>query len=135
MSDEEAKAEFPDSIDLPRDVESQRPALRNVNFQVIDAHIVGDSGSYVSSVLELGGTGRTRIAVSATLLRPGAFASIDGFALSGGAQRFDMRTKIHHIAQGTISRQEQRNMVSGLSTASFRGCIRVEQSAQQTDLK
>ena len=135
MSDEEFKAEFPDIIDLPREVESQRPALRNVNFQVIDAHIVGDSGSYISSVLELGGTGRSRIAVSATLLRPGAFASIDGFALSGGAQRTDMRTNIHHVAQGTISRQEQRNMVGGRSTASFRGRIRVEQSAQQTDSK
>merc|ERR1712238_1480 len=40
---------------------------------------------------------------------------------------------IHHIAAGTISRQEQRNMVGGRSTASFRGRIRVEQSAQQTD--
>ena len=135
MSDEEFKAEFPDIIDLPREVESQRPALRNVNFQVIDSHIVGDSGSYISSVLELGGTGRSRIAVSTTLLRPGAFASIDGFALSGGAQRTDMRTNIHHVAQGTISRQEQRNMVGGRSTASFRGRIRVEQSAQQTDSK
>lgn len=135
MSDEEAKAAFPDAVDLPRDVESQRPALRNVNFQAIDAHIVGDSGSYVASVLELGGSGRTRIAVSATLLRPGASASIDGFALSGGAQRTDMRTNIHHVAQGTTSRQEQRNMVGGRSTASFRGRIRVEQSAQQTDSK
>merc|ERR1712238_625251 len=40
---------------------------------------------------------------------------------------------IHHIAAGTISRQEQRNMVGGRSTDSFRGRIRVEQSAQQTD--
>jgi Fe-S cluster assembly protein SufD len=46
-----------------------------------------------------------------------------------------MRTNIHHVAQGTSSRQEQRNMVGGRSTASFRGRIRVEQSAQQTDSK
>jgi Fe-S cluster assembly scaffold protein SufB len=44
-----------------------------------------------------------------------------------------MRTNIHHIAQGSISKHDQRNMVGGRSTASFRGRIRVEQSAQQMD--
>ena len=83
--------------------------------------------------MELGGCGRSRICVSTSLLRPGAFASLNGFALSGGTQRSDMRTNIHHIAQGTKSRQEQRNLVGGRSTSSFRGRIRVEQSAQQTD--
>lgn len=117
----------------PRDVESRRPALRNTNLQAIDVHITGDDGSYESSLMELGGQGRSRIAISTSLLRPGAHAAINGFALSGGAQRSDMRTSIHHMAQGTTSRQEQRNMVGGRSTASFRGRIRVEQSAQQTD--
>ncbi|KAL7486450.1 hypothetical protein ACHAW6_012051 [Cyclotella cf. meneghiniana] len=145
MSDEEldaAKLSFrpgqgPDAlapfVSNPRDVEARRPALRNTHFQAIDVHVVGDQGSYSSTLLELGGSGRARIAVSASLLRPGASAAIRGFSLSGGAQRADMRTNIHHIAQGTVSRQEQRNMVGGRSTASFRGRIRVEQSAQQTD--
>eukprot|EP00957_Ditylum_brightwellii_P178064 13563532-Ditylum_brightwellii.AAC.1 len=44
-----------------------------------------------------------------------------------------MRTNIHHIGQATTSRQNQKNMVGGRATASFRGRIRVEQSAQQTD--
>lgn len=131
MSDEEvAKAKLDEN---PRDVEARRPALRNSNFEMIDVHVTGDGGSYDSSILELGGSGRSRLAISASLLRPGAMASINGFALSGGAQRTDMRTNIHHMAQGTISRQEQRNMVGGRSTACFRGRIRVEQSAQQTD--
>jgi len=145
MSDEEldaAKLAFqpgqgPEALDAfihnPREAESQRPALRNTHFDSIDVHVTGDEGSYAGSIMELGGCGRARIAISASLLRPGAMASINGFALSGGAQRSDMRTNIHHIAQGTISRQEQRNMVGGRSTASFRGRIRVEQSAQQTD--
>ncbi|KAL7467079.1 hypothetical protein ACHAXS_007348 [Conticribra weissflogii] len=145
MSDEEldtAKLAFkpglgPEGLDAfihnPREVESQRPALRNTHFDSIDVHVTGEEGSYAGSLMELGGCGRARISISASLLRPGATASINGFALSGGAQRSDMRTNIHHIAQGTISRQEQRNMVGGRSTASFRGRIRVEQSAQQTD--
>ena len=117
----------------PRQIEAERPALRDVNFQAIDVHITGDDGSYTGSLMGLGGCGRSRMAISTSLLRPGAFASINGFALSGGAQRSDLRTCIHHMAQGTISRQEQRNMVGGRSTGSFRGRIRVEQSAQQTD--
>ena len=132
MPDEEAEGA---GLAPPRDVESQRPALRNVNLQAIDVYAIGDRASYVSTVMELGGCGRSRLALSASLLRPGSHASINGFALSGGAQRTDMRTNIHHVAQGTSSRQEQRNMVGGRSTASFRGRIRVEQSAQQTDSK
>lgn len=130
MSDEEAAEE---SIPNPREEESKRPALRDTNFQAIDVHITGDEGAYAGSLMELGGCGRSRVAISTSLLRPGASATVNGFALSGGAQRTDMRTNIHHMAQGTISRQEQRNMVGGRSTASFRGRIRVEQSAQQTD--
>jgi len=131
MSDDEASAaSLPSS---PRDVESRRPALRNFHFHAIDVHVAGDDGRYDASLMELGGNGRSRIALSASLLRPGAYAKVDCFALSGGAQRSDVRTCIHHVAQGTTSRQEQRNMVGGRSTASFRGRIRVEKSAQQTD--
>lgn len=131
MSDDEATEA--NLAKTPREVEAERPALQNTNFQCIDAHVVGDSGSYSASLMELGGCGRSRIAITASLLRPGSHAAINGFSLSGGAQRSDMRTNIHHAAQGTTSRQEQRNMVGGRSTASFRGRIRVEQSAQQTD--
>ena len=145
MSDEDLDAatlslqpgQGPESLDQvfanPREVESKRPAMRNTHFEAIDVHVTGDNGSYSAALMELGGCGRTRIAISASLLRPGAMAFINGFALSGGAQRSDMRTNIHHVAQRTTSRQEQRNMVGGRSTASFRGRIRVEQSAQQTD--
>ena len=141
MSDEElevaAKLAGPDAAESfvtnPREVEAQRPGLQNTHFQMIDVHITGEEGEFASSLMQLGGTGRSRIAISTTLLRPGASSTINGFSLSGGAQRSDMRTNIHHIAQGTFSKQDQRNMVGGRSTASFRGRIRVEQSAQQMD--
>ena len=138
MSDEELEAASKSAdpatfVSNPREVEAQRPGLRNTHFQSFDVHITGEEGAFASSLMQLGGTGRSRIAISTTLLRPGASTTINGFALSGGAQRSDMRTNIHHIAQGTFSKQDQRNMVGGRSTASFRGRIRVEQSAQQMD--
>ena len=138
MSDEEleaaAKTANPETfVRNPREVEAQRPGLRNTHFQTVDVHVTGEEGAFETSLMQLGGTGRSRIAITTTLLRPGAISTINGFSLSGGAQRSDMRTNIHHIAQGTFSKQDQRNMVGGRSTASFRGRIRVEQSAQQME--
>merc|ERR1712115_749547 len=60
-------------------------------------------------------------------------AKVYGFFLSGGAQRHDCKTNIHHAGQGTTSEQIQKNMIGGRATGAFRGRIRVEQSAQQTD--
>jgi len=131
MSDADARAAALPRT--PRQVEAARPALRDAHLHCIDAHVTGDAGRYTAALMALGGTGRSRLAVAAHLLRPAAYASVNSFSLSGGAQRMDTRTNIHHMAAGTTSRQEQRNMVGGRSTASFRGRIRVEQSAQQTD--
>ena len=120
------------SVD-PREMESNRPALRNTHLESIDVHVAGDDGRYTAAIMGLGGNGRSRISLSASLLRPGAHASLNGFVLAGGAQRTETKTNIHHVAQGTTSQQTQRNMVGGRATSSFRGRIRVEQSAQQTD--
>ena len=68
-----------------------------------------------------------------SLLRPDASAGVKGFSLTGGAQRTDVKTNIHHMGQRTMSRQIQKNMIGGRGTGSFRGRIRVDQSAQQTD--
>jgi Fe-S cluster assembly scaffold protein SufB len=122
-----------EGIESPRVTESKRKALKNTFFEMIDAHVTGDKGSYDATVMGFGGNGRCRIALSATLLRPESHAGVKGFTLSGGAQRTDMRTNIHHIAQGTTSSQSQKNMVGGRATNTFKGRIRVEQSAQQTD--
>lgn len=126
---------FAEGEPLPREVESQRPALKDTRFEAIDVHIMGDDGAYEGTLISVGGSGRIRVAHSVALLRPRSHAKINGFSLSGGSQRADFRTTIHHIAQGTTSEQMQKNMVGGRSTGAFRGRIRVEQSAQQTNSK
>jgi Fe-S cluster assembly protein SufD len=102
-------------------------------LEAIDVHIMGDNGVYAGTLLNMGGSGRVRVALSVSLLRPGADATVNGFCLAGGAQRTDIKTNIHHIAQGTTSSQNQRNMIGGRAIGAFRGRIRVEQSAQQTN--
>lgn len=125
--------DFEEGVTTAREIESLRKSLSNTHFESIDVHVTGNDGSYDGAYMEIGGNGRSRIAISTSLLRPGAQASMNGFVLAGGAQRSDMRTNIHHIAQGCISRQSQKNMIGGRATGIFKGRIRVEQSAQQTD--
>ena len=127
-SDEEKDGE-----ESKRDIEAKREELRDTHFESIDVHVIGEDGAYEAAALCVGGNGKSRVAISTSLLKPGAHATVNGFSLSGGAQRTDFRTNIHHIAQGTSSRQSQKNMIGGRATTSFRGRIRVDQSAQQTD--
>lgn len=124
---------FEDGEPIPRFVEAERPELKDTHFECVDVHVAGDDGSYEGTIMSLGGSGRVRIAQSVSLLRPRAHAKLNGFSLSGGAQRTDCKTNIHHIAQGTTSEQLQKNMIGGRATGAFRGRIRVEQSAQQTN--
>jgi hypothetical protein len=135
QSDEEweSNSQHNDTSLAPRVWEAQRPELKDTHLEAIDVHVMGDQGAYEGTVMSMGGSGRIRIALSVSLLRPGAHASVNGFSLSGGLQRTDVKTNIHHIAQGTTSQQLQKNMIGGRATGSFRGRIRVEQSAQQTD--
>jgi Fe-S cluster assembly scaffold protein SufB len=123
----------PEGETSPREIEAARPELMDTHLETIDAHIIGEDASYRSTLLSFGGSGRVRIALSVSLLRSGSSTTIKGFSLAGGAQRTDIKTNIHHIAQGTSSEQVQKNMIGGRATGSFRGRIRVEQSAQQTD--
>lgn len=116
-----------------RNTEMARPELRDTHLETIDVHLAGEDATYKGTILSVGGSGRIRFAHSITLLKAGAMGELNGFMLSGGAQRNDMRTNMHHIAQGTYSNQLQKNMVGGRATGAFRGRVRVEQSAQQTD--
>jgi len=134
LSDEEADLAFENGSGArPREVEAQRPELKDTHLEAIDVHIMGGKSAYEGTVVSVGGSGHVRLALSVSLLSPEAEATVNGFCLSGGTQRADVKTNIHHIAQGTTSRQVQKNMIGGRSTGSFRGRIRVEQSAQQTD--
>lgn len=129
ISDEEVE----EGAERPRETEAKRPELKDTHLDAIDVHITGENASYKGTMMNFGGSGRVRVTHSVTLLQPGAHATVNGFVLSGGAQRTDCKTNIHHIAQGTTSEQLQKNMIGGRATGAFRGRIRVEQSAQQTD--
>ncbi len=122
-----------EGVTSPREIEASRKELQDTVLEAMDVHVIGDDGAYKGSLVATGGSGRVRIGMSVSLLRPGADATVNGFCLAGGAQRCDMKTNIQHVAQGTTSRQDQRNMIGGRATGAFRGRIRVEQSAQQTD--
>eukprot|EP00429_Kryptoperidinium_foliaceum_P020704 CAMPEP_0176050154 /NCGR_PEP_ID=MMETSP0120_2-20121206/24927_1 /TAXON_ID=160619 /ORGANISM="Kryptoperidinium foliaceum, Strain CCMP 1326" /LENGTH=663 /DNA_ID=CAMNT_0017383587 /DNA_START=111 /DNA_END=2102 /DNA_ORIENTATION=- len=117
----------------PRELEAARAELKDTHLETFDVHLLGDDANYEGTLMSVGGSGRVRIAHSVSLLQPGTHAKINGFSLCGGAQRSDCKTNIHHIAQGTSSEQMQKNMIGGRATGAFRGRIRVEQSAQQTD--
>lgn len=133
ISDSDLQAQQGIVVVPPRDIEARRPELRDTHLEAIDVHIMGDNGVYAGTLINMGGSGRVRVALSVSLLRPGADATVNGFCLAGGAQRTDIKTNIHHIAQGTTSSQNQRNMIGGRAIGAFRGRIRVEQSAQQTN--
>jgi Fe-S cluster assembly scaffold protein SufB len=116
----------------PRQVEAARPELRDTVFNIVDAHVWNNAALSYAGV-QMGGSGRDRLAVSVSLLQSSASATLSGFCLSGGAQRCETKTCVHHVGGATTCRQVQKNLVGGRSTTSFRGRIRVEQDAQQTD--
>jgi hypothetical protein len=116
----------------PREVEANRPELLKTLLEAIDVDITGNNGAYAGTLINTGqGSGQVLVAMSvALLLWPGgADATVNGFCLSGGAQRADIKTNIHHVAQGTTSQQNQQNMIGGHAIGAFCGHIRVEQSA------
>jgi len=119
--------------DAAKAEEAARPGMRNTFLECIDVHLLSDNCNYKGTLMGLGGSGRSKIALTTTLLKPNTKAEINGLSVAGGDQTVDMRTTIHHIAHGTVSRQAQKNMIGGRATSTFKGRIRVEQSGQQTD--
>lgn len=130
---ERMKDDLAEGETLPREIESKRAALKNTHLETIDVQLVGDESTYEGVTINIGGSGRVRIAQNVALLRPGCHADLKGFSLTGGAQRTDIKTNLHHLAQGTTSEQLQKNMVGGRATGAWKGRIRIEQSAQQTE--
>jgi len=117
----------------PRQVESERPALKDTHLEAVDVHCMGEEANYEGTIMSMGGAGRVRIAFNVALLKERTMATVNGFSLAGGVQRTDMKTCIHHMAPNCVSRQTQKNMIGGRAVGSFRGRIRVEQAAQLTD--
>ena len=124
---------FTEEDDDSLEREANRPQLKNTNFENIHVHVNGQGGSYESTLIGASGNGRAKICMCAHQMETETHVGVNGLALAGGAQSLDMRTNIHHIAAGCTSAQAQRNVVGGRSTVTFKGRIRVEQSAQQTD--
>lgn len=119
--------------DNKMEIESQRPELQNTLLESISVHLNGQFASYSNAMISSGGNGRSKVAFSAHLMEENTHVTVKGLCMSGGAQKMDMRTNIHHIASGCTSKQAQRNVIGGRSGTTFKGRIRVEQSAQQTD--
>lgn len=116
-----------------RTKEANRAALKNAHFEVIDAHLTGGDAVYKSTVIEMGGNGRNRIGYTANILQPNQEVNFDAMVLTGGVQKSDIRTTLHHAGYKSVSKQQLKFMVGGRSTLSFRGRIRIEDEAQQTD--
>ena len=114
-------------------VEEARPGLRSTFLETIDSYVVGEHGVFDTTMISTGGCGRSKICLSASLMAVGAEVDINGLSLAGGLQKVDMRTNIHHVCQGTLSRQGQRNVVGGKGNAAFKGRMRVEEMAQQAN--
>lgn len=125
--------DIPKGEPRPRAIEAERPALKDAHFDTVDVHVMGERGSYEGALMSVGGSGMIRFGVYISLLCPAANARLSGFSLAGGLQNSEVKTNIQHIAQGTTSEQIQKTMLGGRANTSFRGRIRVEQSAQQTD--
>ena len=53
--------------------------------------------------------------------------------MAGETQISDLHSSITHAAPSTVSRQQHRNIVSGRGECVFKGRIKVEQIAQETD--
>lgn len=123
------------TITAGREAENARPASRNLHMECINVQHTAKFARYKGTIVAVGGNGRSRTCVSSSLAHHACHASISGLLLSGGTQRNDMRTTVHHMAQGTTADQIQKNLVGGRATATFKGRIRVEQDAQQTDAK
>lgn len=117
----------------PQEIESQRPALQNTHFDIIDVHATGTNATYDHTCLSVGGNGRSRVSMCTSMYQDGCNVMLNGFSLSGGAQRSDTRTTIHHLGPNTKSKQIQKNMVGGRATALFKGRIRIEEKAIGAD--
>jgi len=73
--------------------------------------------------------------LNAAVLLQGEAASceLQGATLAGGTQQLGLYSLIHHIAPGCRSNQLQKHVAGGQAECIFRGRIRVDKKAQQTD--
>jgi len=79
------------------------------------------------------GSGRGKVRMETKLAGPGSSAKVTGAYLGAGVQHLDFDTTQEHAAEHTTSDLAFRGVLSERATAVWRGMIRVDPGAQQTD--
>jgi Fe-S cluster assembly protein SufD len=93
---------------------------------------VGRDGSLDWTALGFG-SARGKVRMETKLAGPGAEARVTGAYAGGGRQHLDFDTTQEHAAPNTTSDLAFRGVLADRSTAVWRGMIRVDPDAQQTD--
>ena len=79
------------------------------------------------------GSARGKVRMETKLAGPGSSAKVTGAYAGAGAQHLDFDTTQEHAAEHTTSDLAFRGVLSDRATAVWRGMIRVDRGAQQTD--
>ena len=79
------------------------------------------------------GSARGKVRMETKLAGPGSEARVTGAYAGGGTQHLDYDTTQEHAAPNTTSDLAFRGVLDGRATAVWRGMIRVDPGAQQTD--
>ena len=102
------------------------------HFDALSVEVGGDGAAHELLMAATGGL-LSRVNYDATVVGAGGLAQIHTVMLAAGKQSMDIHSSITHAAPDSLSRQQQRNVVSDKGEAVFRGRIRVDQAAQGTD--
>jgi Fe-S cluster assembly protein SufD len=79
------------------------------------------------------GSARGKVRMETKLAGPGSEAKVTGAYAGGGRQHLDFDTTQEHAAPNTVSDLAFRGVLADRGTAVWRGMIRVDPGAQQTD--
>jgi Fe-S cluster assembly protein SufD len=95
---------------------------------------LGRDATFVSHSATIGAK-LTRNDLNCHMAGQGAYATLNGLVLVGGNQHCDNHTLLDHAEPNCPSHELYKHVLSGKSTAVFKGKILVRQPAQKTDSK
>eukprot|EP00927_Polykrikos_kofoidii_P041474 TRINITY_DN35366_c0_g1_i1.p1 TRINITY_DN35366_c0_g1~~TRINITY_DN35366_c0_g1_i1.p1 ORF type:complete len:621 (+),score=73.78 TRINITY_DN35366_c0_g1_i1:129-1991(+) len=93
---------------------------------------VSSGGSYCLRVMQTGSC-VSRINVGIALAGESSSCEVRGVTLASKKQQLDLHTLIHHMEPRCRSKQQQKNIVADSAECIFKGTIRVDKEAQETD--
>ena len=93
---------------------------------------VGRNACFTTNAVTLGGA-LVRNDLVVNLNEEGAEARLNGLYVVGGRQHVDNHTQVFHNSPRTTSYERYKGILNGHARAVFRGHIRVQPDAQQTD--